>query len=144
MRNAQQQVGVESLDIVPVVVDDVPAAIECYTDVLGFEVRTDETFEMEGHEGRWVTIGLPGDGVDLSIMAADDPYYDDETRSLVESKRGTQTWYTFATADWESSTAALDTAGVEVTRQPVEYPWGTEAVFADPSGNEFSLFEYAG
>jgi predicted enzyme related to lactoylglutathione lyase len=143
MSNIKQQVGIESLDIVPVVVDDVPAAVEFYTETLGFEVGTDETFDMEGHQGRWVTVGLPGDGVELSIMAADEPYYDDETRGLLESKRGAQTWYTFATSDCEASAAALETAGVEVTREPVKYPWGTEAMFADPSGNEFSVFEYA-
>jgi len=40
--------------------------------VLHGEVRTDEIFEMEDHEGRWLTVSLPGDGVQLSIMA-DDP-----------------------------------------------------------------------
>lgn len=144
MSNAQRQVGIESLDIAPVVVEDVAAALEFYTETLGFEVRTDETFEMGGHEGRWVTVGVPGDGVELSIMAADEPYYDDETRELLEVKLGTQTWYTFATADCEASTVALKAAGVEITQEPVGYPWGTEAMFADPSGNEFSLFEYAG
>jgi predicted enzyme related to lactoylglutathione lyase len=33
---------------------------------------------------------------------------------------------------------------VEITREPMAYDWGTEAMFADPFGNEFSVFEYAG
>lgn len=143
MSYAQQQVGIESLDIVPVVVDDVPAAVEFYTETLGFEVRTDETVDMAGHEGRWITVGLPGDGVELSIMAADELYYDDETRDRLESKRGAQTWFTFATTECEASVADLEAAGVEITHAPVAYPWGTEAMFADPSGNEFSVFESA-
>lgn len=144
MSTTQQQVGIESLAIVPVVVEDVDDAIEFYTGTLGFEVRTDEEFEMEGETGRWVTVGVPGESVEIALMAADEPYYDEETREQVASKLGTQTWYTFRTDDCEASVAALEAAGVEITRELQEYPWGTEAMFADPCGNEFSVFEYAG
>jgi predicted enzyme related to lactoylglutathione lyase len=144
MSSTQQQVGIESLQIVPVVVEDVDDAIEFYTGTLGFEVRTDEEFEMEGESGRWVTVGVPGESVEVAIMAADEPYYDEETRSLLEQKLGSQTWYTFRTDDCAASVAALEAADVEITREIQEYPWGTEAMFADPFGNEFSLFEYAG
>lgn len=77
MSNAQHQIGLESLDIVPVVVKDVETSLEFYTETRGFEVRTDETFEMDGHQGRWITAGIPGDGVEFSIKAADVPYNDD-------------------------------------------------------------------
>lgn len=143
MSNAQQQVGIESLSIVPVVVVDVDDAIEFYTQRLGFELRTDEAFEMEGAEGRWVTVGVPGDDLEITLMTADEPYYDEETRALLASRLGTETYYTFRTADCEASVDALEAAGVEITREMEEYPWGTEAMFADPCGNEFSLFEYA-
>lgn len=125
------------------VVDDVDEAVEFYTDSLGFELRSDEAFEMEGSEGRWVTVGVPGDDLELTLMVADEPYYDADTRALLEAKRGTQTYYTFTTADCRASVEALQAAGVEITREIQEYPWGSEAMFADPSGNEFSIFEYA-
>ena len=144
MSSTQQQVGIESLDIVPVVVEDLDEAIEFYTESLGFEVRMDDEFEMDGASGRWVTVGVPGDGVQLTLMAADEPYYDDETREVVGSMLGSQTWYTFRTSDCEATVAAMESAGVEVTQEPQEYPWGTEAMFADPDGNEFAVFEYAG
>jgi predicted enzyme related to lactoylglutathione lyase len=142
--STQQGVGIESLDVVPVVVEDVEAAIEFYTGTLGFEVRTDQAFEMEGATGRWVTVGVPGDGVQLTLMAADEPYYDEASRAFAASRLGTQTYYTFRTADCEASVETLESAGVEITREPQEYPWGTEAMFADPDGNEFGVFEYAG
>lgn len=144
MSTTQQQVGIESLSIVPVVVEDREAAVEFYTETLGFEVRTDQEFEMEGATSRWVTVGVPGDSVEISIVAADEPYYDEESRALMDSKLGTETYYTFRTADCEASVAALEAAGVEITREIQEYPWGTEAMFADPDGNEFGVFEYAG
>lgn len=143
MSDTQQQVGVESLSIVPVVVEDVDDAIEFYTERLGFEVRTDEAFEMEGAEGHWVTVGVPGDDLEITLMTADEPYNGEERRALLASRLGTQTYYTFGTADCEASVDALEAAGVEITREMEEYPWGTEAMFADPCGNEFSLFEYA-
>lgn len=144
MGSEQQQIGFESLSIVPVVVDDIDDAIDFYTATLGFELRMDGAFEMEDAEGRWVTVGVPGDDLQIALMTADEPYYDDETRALLEAKRGTETYYTFATANCEASVAALEANGVEITREIQEYPWGVEAMFADPSGNEFSLFEYAG
>jgi predicted enzyme related to lactoylglutathione lyase len=142
MSTAQHQIGIESLDIIPIVVSDLDEAIEFYTETLGFEVRMDDEFEMEGEAGRWVTIGLPGDDLQIALTPADEPYYDDDTRDALAAKLGSQTWYTFRTDDCAASVVALENAGVEITREPMAYPWGIEAMFADPFGNEFSVFEY--
>lgn len=144
MSTVQHQIGIESLDIVPVVVSDLDEAIDFYTETLGFEVRMDEEFEMDGETGRWVTVGVPDDDLQIALTPADEPYYDDETREALASKLGTQTWYTFRTDDCEASESALEAAGVEITRGLQEYPWGTEVMFADLDGNEFGVFEYAG
>ncbi len=143
MSTMQHQIGIESLDIVPIVVDDLDEALEFYTDTLGFEVRMDEEFDMDGHTGRWLTVAVPDGDVEFSLTLADEPYYDDETRETLGSKLGSKSWYTFRTQDCEATVEALQTAGVEITREPMDYEWGTEAMFADPFGNEFSLFEYA-
>lgn len=143
MGTTQRQVGIDALDIVPIVVGDIDEALEFYTETLGFEVRTDEEFEIDGHDGRWVTIAVPGDGVQLSLTAVDEGYYDEATSTLLESRLGTQTWYTFTTTDCAASVTALEQAGVEITQDPETYPWGIEAMFADPFGNTFGLFEYA-
>lgn len=143
MSRTTHDTGIESLDLVTLVVDDVADALAFYTDTLGFETRTDETFEMDGTTGRWVTVGLPGQDLSISLVRADEPYYDDDTRALLDAKKGTETWWTFRTDDCEATVAALRDAGVEITREPRTYEWGTEAMFADPAGNEFSVFEYA-
>ena len=144
MSSTQRKIGIESLDVVPVVVDDLDEALAFYTGTLGFEVRMDDEFEMEGLPGRWVTVGLPGQDIQHSLVMVDQPYYNEETWETLAGKLGTETWYTFRTADCEASVEAMKDAGAEVLREPVAYPWGTEAMFADPFGNEFSLFEYAG
>ena len=142
MSNARGLVGVESLDVVTLVVDDQEEALAFYTETLGFETRSDEEFVMEGETGRWLTVGLPGQELEISLVSVA-PYYDEDTAEILEEKRGTQTWWTFGTEDCEASVAAMESAGVEITQAPREYPWGTEAMFADPFGNEFGLMEYA-
>ena len=143
MSTLQQQIGIESLDVVTVVVDDQDEALDFYTDVLGFEVRTDDEFEMDGVTGRWLTVGLPGQDLEIALAATDEAYYDDDTRETMASKVGTETFWMRRTDDGEATVAALEAAGVEITREPVAYEWGTEAAFADPFGNELGLFESA-
>jgi predicted enzyme related to lactoylglutathione lyase len=144
MSSAKQQIGIESLGVVTVVVDDQDEALDFYTGTLGFEPRMDEAFEMDGQTGRWLTVGVPGQDIEIALVAPDEPYYGGETRDTLASKMGTETWWTFRTADCRASVDALESAGVEITQSPREFPWGVEAMFADPFGNEFSLFELAG
>lgn len=143
MSSIQQRIGIESLDFVTLVVDDQEAALAFYTETLGFEKKMDESFDIGGETGRWLTIGLPGQGVQISLVTADAPHLDDENRARLEAKRGVETWWSFSTEDIESSVAAMEAAGVEITDGPETREWGTEAMFADPCGNRFSLIEYA-
>ncbi len=64
------------------VVDDLDEAIEFYTETLEFELRMDEEFEMEDTIGRWVTVSVPSDDLEIALMTPDEPYYDECTRSL--------------------------------------------------------------
>lgn len=144
MSEATQHIGIEALEIVTLVVDDQEEAKQFYTETLGFEERMDDSFEMDGEEGRWLTVGVPGQDLQIALVTPYDPYYDEVTRERLEEKRGTETWWTFGTDDCAAGVEALRDAGVAITREPMEYAWGTEAMFADPFGNEFSLFEVAG
>jgi predicted enzyme related to lactoylglutathione lyase len=142
MSTIQHRTGIESLDIVPIVVGDLDEALEFYTGALGFEVRMDEEFELEGETGRWLTVGDPGQELQIGLMPAEVPYYDDESREILGAKPGSQTWYTVRTDDCAASVVALEDAGVEITQAPKEYPWGTEAMFADPDGNAIDANEF--
>lgn len=141
MSSTDHGAGLESVDVITIVVDDVDQALDFYTNVLRFENRSDDEFEVDGDVGRWTTIGLPEDDVRISLTTPDEPYYDDETRAILEARIGTPAMWTFRTADCEGVVAALEAAGVEITNPPASYPWGIEATFADPFGNEFDLFE---
>lgn len=144
MSTNQQQVGLETLDIVTLVVDDLDEALTFYTEQLGFEKRSDDAFELGAETGRWVTVGLPDDDLRIAFTTPAASYHDDETRAELESRLGTATLWTFRTQDCESTVAALEADGVEITGDPVTQAWGTEATFADPFGNEFGVFEQAG
>lgn len=144
MSKATQSIGIQSLNIVTLAVDDVDDALEFYTETLGFEVRTDEPFEMDGETGRWLTVGIPGQDLEISLVDPAEPYYGESTRAGLESMLGSESHWTFRTGDCRASVEALEAAGVEITRPVRDLPWGSEAMFADPFGNEFALFEYAG
>lgn len=141
--DTDQHHGIDSLSIVTLVVDDQDEALAFYTETLGFEVREDETFELGGATGRWLTVALPGQDLEISLVTPDEPYYDESARENLAARHGGETWWTFRTADCAASVDSLENAGVEITDGPTERPWGTEARFADPFGNAFSLYEYA-
>lgn len=143
MSTTSQHVGLQSLDVVTVPVTDVEAAIEFYTETLGFEKRSDDEFEMGEHTGRWVTVALPDDHVQLALTPVDEPYYDDEMRASLEAKLGHDTGFVFQVEDCDAAVDALESADVEIPQAPTDYDWGTEAMIEDPFGNEIALFEYA-
>jgi predicted enzyme related to lactoylglutathione lyase len=143
MSKSSQQIGIESVSIVSLVVEDLDEALTFYTETLDFELRMDEAFEMEGIEGRWVTIGLPEQDLEIALLTPEGSAFDEETRERLESQLGTGTGWTFRTGDCAATVSALEAAGVEITQRPTEYEWGIEAMFMDPFGNEFALFEYA-
>jgi predicted enzyme related to lactoylglutathione lyase len=45
----------------------------------------------------------------------------------------------FSTDDCQASYEELKSRGVEFTQEPTEQPYGTDAGFRDPSGNQFRM-----
>ena len=111
---------ISDLTHVTMLVDDQEAALEFYTDVLGFEKRDDETME----EGRWLTVAPKGQEFPQFVLAESD----DVAHVLV-------------TDDCRAEYERLTEAGVEFRGEPMEMPWGVEALFEDPAGNVFDLLE---
>ena len=55
-----------------------------YTEKLGMEVREDVTVPELGNF-RWVSVGLPGQDVSITLMAVPGPpVFDDETRAQIQ------------------------------------------------------------
>jgi predicted enzyme related to lactoylglutathione lyase len=123
-------------------VHDQDAALEFYTQKLGFEVRSDVTLPELG-DFRWLTVGPPGqDDVAITLMAIPGPpVMDEETREQVQDlmAKGFAGTVFLTTEDCQASYEELKARGVEFTEEPTEYPYGIDSAFRDPSGNSFRL-----
>jgi catechol 2,3-dioxygenase-like lactoylglutathione lyase family enzyme len=128
---------------VQVWVHDQDEALAFYTDKLGFEVREDVTVPELGNF-RWLSVGVPGQDVAIVLMAVPGaPVFDDETRQQILDllSKGASGGLFFTTEDCRSSYEELAARGVEFTQEPTEQPYGVDAGFRDPSGNQFRMVE---
>lgn len=111
------------IQVVPLRVRDMEAALAFYTEKVGFEVGADVT--MEGGF-RWVTIKLPGTNspeVFLMQVGPDEP--------IPECRGG----FMLHTDDCQAAYEALKARGVEFAEPPAPQAWGLQAAFPDPDGN---------
>ncbi len=128
---------------VQVWVNDQDEALAFYTDKLGFEVREDVTVPELGNF-RWLSVGVPGQDVAIVLMAVPGaPVFDDETRQQILDllAKGASGGLFFTTEDCRASYDELVARGVEFTQEPTEQPYGIDAGFRDPSGNQFRMVE---
>ena len=128
---------------VQVWVHDQDEALAFYTEKLGFEVREDVTVPEMGNF-RWLSVGVPGQDVAIVLMAVPGaPVFDDETRQQILDllAKGASGGLFFTTEDCRASFEELSGRGVEFTQEPTEQPYGVDAGFRDPSGNQFRMVE---
>lgn len=126
---------------------DQDAAKEFYVDKLGFVVRNDivmdAEFEGAGQGFRWLTVSAPDQRHIEFVLANPDmghsPEHADEIRDLVA--KGAMSNGVFSTDDCRKTFTELSDRGVVFVQEPMERPYGVEAVFRDDSGNWFSLTE---
>ena len=127
----------------PVWVLDQDAALDFYTGVLGFEVRTDATMDTF----RWLTVGPP-DQPDFELILASPgpPMLDPESAAQIRAMvaKGALGAGVFATDDCRRSYEELKARGVTFLTEPTQRQYGLEATFRDNSGNWFSLVQRAG
>ncbi len=130
---------------VQVWVHDQDEALAFYTDKLGMELREDVTVPEMGNF-RWLSVGIPGQDVSITLMAIPGPpVFDDETRESINKllAKGASGGLFFATDDAQRSYDELKGRGVEFTQEPTEQPYGIDAGFRDASGNHFRLAQRA-
>jgi catechol 2,3-dioxygenase-like lactoylglutathione lyase family enzyme len=114
-----------------VFVSDQDAALDFYTDVLGFE-KGAENATPGGP--RFLAVGLPGQDFQLVLW----PGTPGQAESLPSHTPGA---YTIETGDIREAYEMLKSRGVEFDTEVLEYPWGYIAVFQDPDGNRLQLRE---
>ncbi|MFS8100840.1 VOC family protein [Lentzea alba] len=115
-------------------VHDQDAALKFYRDVVGLEVRTDESVE----DYRWLTVG-PADQPDIEIglqrIGPPLPPTDFEALNALLAK-GSLNALIFELDDIDAKFEQLRAAGAEVMQEPIDQFYGVrDCAFRDPSGN---------
>jgi catechol 2,3-dioxygenase-like lactoylglutathione lyase family enzyme len=128
-------------------VHDQDEALAYYTDKVGLEVREDVTLPELG-DFRWLSVGPPGQpDVALVLMAVPGPpVFDEDTAAKVRelTAKGAASGIFFATDDCKATYEEMKARGVEFTEEPSERPYGIDAAFRDPSGNNCRLVQTTG
>ena len=118
---------ITSLHIRSVPVLDQDEALDFYTTHLGFM--------------RWLTVGVPGQDTSLLLELVGGPQHDESTAAQVRElvTKGALGGLFLTSSDVHATYAALRDAGVEITQEPVEQPYGTDFGIRDPFGNHVRI-----
>lgn len=120
---------ITELGTVMVPVGDQDAALRFYSDVLGFETRTDMPF---GDGDRWIEVAPPGAATTIALVL---PREGEET--------GINTNIGLTTEDVDADHAELRARGVEADDEVMRMgdPVPPMFFFNDPDGNRFLVVE---
>ena len=125
-------------------VHDQDEALAFYTDKLGLELRDDVTVPEMGNF-RWLTVGVPGQpDVAITLMAVPGPpVFDAETRDQIIAlmSKGAAGGLFFSTDDVQATYEELSSRGVDFQQEPTQQPYGIDAGFRDPSGNQMRMIQ---
>jgi len=118
------------INLASVLVDDQDKALRFYTEVLGFEKKT----EIPLGEARWLTVVSPEspDGPELVLEPDGHPAAKPFKAALVADGIP---FTSFAVDDVAAEFERLTALGVEFTQRPLEMGPVTTAVFDDTCGN---------
>jgi predicted enzyme related to lactoylglutathione lyase len=122
---------------------DQDEALRFYTEVLGLEVEQD----MDFGPMRWLTVHVPGDPKSILLEMPGAPAHDEETteqvRALVTKGAGGG-WLAFTTDDVQGMFDKVSAAGVDITQEIVDQPYGRDFALRDPFGNHIRIGEVFG
>ena len=118
------------VNLTSVLVDDQDKALRFYTDVLGFEKKT----EVPLGQHRWLTVVSPDDpdGTELLLEPDEHPAAKPFKAALV---RDGIPFTSFAVDDVRQEFERLAALGVQFTQEPTQMGPVTTAVFDDTCGN---------
>jgi catechol 2,3-dioxygenase-like lactoylglutathione lyase family enzyme len=132
------------LTTVQVWVQDQEEALAFYIDKLGLELRDDVTVPELGNF-RWLTVGVPGQpDVAIVLMAVPGPpVFDQETHDQIKAliSKGAASGLFFAADDVHATYEELKARGVDFQQEPTQQPYGIDAGFRDPSGNQMRMIQ---
>jgi catechol 2,3-dioxygenase-like lactoylglutathione lyase family enzyme len=122
--------------VTSVFVDDQAKALDFYTNVLGFQKKTD----IPLGDASWLTVVSPEqpDGTELLLEPSGHPAVPPYKEALVEDGIPAAS---FAVDDVHAEFDRLRTNGVRFTQEPTEMGGVTTAVFDDTSGNLIQIVQ---
>ena len=114
-------------------VHDPDAALRFYRDALGLEVRND----VAKGEFRWVTVGAPGQDVDIVLAHPNGGRSEADGDALLALvTKGSMQAAIFRADDLDATFETVRAAGAEILQEPKSQPWGArDCAVRDPSGN---------
>lgn len=130
---------ITNISLTSVFVVDQEAALEFYTDKLGFELRQDVTMG----DYRWLTVGHPSQPELNLVLSAVGPPLDEEAADFVARQLAKGGWHAggLHVDDCRKTYDELSARGVEFVMEPADRPYGVEALMRDNSGNTWVLVE---
>jgi catechol 2,3-dioxygenase-like lactoylglutathione lyase family enzyme len=129
----------QSILHIALVVRDYDEAIEFYCKKLNFNLLED-TYQPE-QDKRWVVVAPPGsNGTSLLLARASNT----EQEACIGQQTGGRVFLFLQTDDFWRDYHKMRSDGIEFTREPIEAPYGTVAVFEDLYGNLWDLIQLAG
>lgn len=118
--------AIDKISTVTIAVTNQDEALIWYTQMLGFEKRMDQ----RGNGLRWLTVAPPQQAEVEFLLA-----------SWFPDRIGKNATWVLSTRDCEGGYEELKDKGVDFIQKPRMQPWGIEAVFTDPYGNQYALVQ---
>ena len=126
------------INLTSVLVDDQDKALRFYTEVLGFQKKT----EVPLGEHRWLTVVSPDDPNGTELVLEPDAH--PAAKPFKDALVGDGIPFTsFAVEDVRQEFARLQSLGVEFAQEPVDMGPVTTAVFDDTCGNLIQIAQLA-
>lgn len=128
----------QAVALVTLVVPDYDAAIAFYVGTMGFTLAED----IPQGRKRWVTVAPPGGptgGARILLARAEGA----AQAAAIGSQAGGRVFLFLATDDFARDHARMTDAGVTFEEPPRREPYGTVAVWRDPFGNRWDLWQPA-
>jgi lactoylglutathione lyase len=126
---------INQIATVCIFVSDQERAKDFYTNVLGFELRSDDPL-YPGATARWIAVAPQG-AVTEAIL-----YLPDENWQHYQQVVGQSQALTFDVSDIDTVYQDLKSKGVKFVQEPDKQPWGTFAMIEDSEGNRLLLVEH--
>jgi predicted enzyme related to lactoylglutathione lyase len=125
---------VEYLQIVSVPVSSQDQARAFYVHGLGWDLLSDEGYELAGGQQlRWLEVRPRGGQTAITLVMEDDTMRAGSMKGMI-----------LRASDLESTVAELAGRGVAITQEIQEAPWARYVSFQDPDGNSWVIQELRG